>query len=173
MTDFDLAAITLKPHQHDTREDGVCVMEALAWYTGQEHTDRPQRVNKVVADFSRGINDMMPTDERNRILKPYIAKLVDCDQRTTDEEAAKWIVEVIRRLTRECVQAFSGDKVGDHTRHMLDEMVYTILPRTERHLSETWYSFIASDALNFCATYENICNSWSPVIHILDHFSGG
>ena len=47
MTDIDLDGIVLDKGAHDTREDGVCVMEAVAWYAGEDHSDAPACVSAL------------------------------------------------------------------------------------------------------------------------------
>ena len=46
---FDLDAITLARGAHDRRTDGVCVMEAVAWRAGEDHSDRPECASPVIA----------------------------------------------------------------------------------------------------------------------------
>jgi len=46
---FDLDAITLASGAHDRRTDGVCVMEAVAWWAGEDHSDRPECASPVIA----------------------------------------------------------------------------------------------------------------------------
>src|SRR6267142_3594970 len=73
-----LRELDLKSGSHQKRDDGVCVMEAVAWLRNQEHTDRPVCVSPVMATFFRSWNDGLPSDaERNRLLKPLIPVIVD------------------------------------------------------------------------------------------------
>ena len=50
---FDLDTITLDSGSHDRRTDGVCVMEAVAWWAGEDHSDRPECVSPVIGAFLR------------------------------------------------------------------------------------------------------------------------
>ena len=71
---LDLDAVVLSKGEHETREDGVCLLEAAAWWAGQEHTDHPPCVSPVLAAFGRAWNDDLP-DDRRHILKPFIPLL--------------------------------------------------------------------------------------------------
>ena len=64
---IDLTTLTLAEGAHETRGDGVCLMEAVAWFAGQEHTDHPPCVSPVLAGFGRLWNDGLP-DGRRHIL---------------------------------------------------------------------------------------------------------
>ena len=68
--------ITLKSGSHEAADDEMCVMEYVAWITGEPWSDHPQCVDPVIASFMRGWNDGLPTDEaRTRLLTP-LATLV-------------------------------------------------------------------------------------------------
>jgi hypothetical protein len=66
--------VTLLGGSHDRRDQGVCVMEAVAWFAGEQHSDQPQCVCPVIAAFARGMNDWMSAEDRQR-LKPMIPAL--------------------------------------------------------------------------------------------------
>ena len=51
-------------------------MEAVAYFAEEPHSDHPQCVDPVIAEFCRGINDAMLNDEvRGKYLAPHIAAL--------------------------------------------------------------------------------------------------
>lgn len=67
---------------HYDRKEGVCVMEAVAWLSGEEHSDAPKCVPKSLARFLRHWNDAYATDEygrklRTQWLKPLIIPLIE------------------------------------------------------------------------------------------------
>lgn len=66
--------ITLLKGNHGTREQGVCVMEAVAWFAGEPHSDAPQCACPVIASFARRLNDRLSEEDRQR-LKPLIPAL--------------------------------------------------------------------------------------------------
>jgi hypothetical protein len=72
----DLNRLTLKSGGHARRGiDSLCVMEAVAWFAGRDHTDRPPCVSPVIGDFLRSWNDAM-NDEDRQMLKPLIPLVV-------------------------------------------------------------------------------------------------
>jgi hypothetical protein len=92
--------IDLKKGAHGSREAGVCAMEAAAWLAGEPHSDKPQCACPVLAAFVIAWNDALPTDEdRNRILKPFIPRLVGSRSTPAVEErrsylALDWLIRV-------------------------------------------------------------------------------
>jgi hypothetical protein len=78
--------------QHDTREDGLCLMEAVASLGGEEHSDQPECACPVLAAFGRALNDRMgngPEGDalRAKYLAPLASKLVET--RSTPEAEKK------------------------------------------------------------------------------------
>jgi len=75
MTDtLDLANLHLDKGQHDDRDDGVCLMEAVAWFAGKDHTDHPPCVSPVLGAFGRAVNDAWDDAERQKLI-PFITRL--------------------------------------------------------------------------------------------------
>jgi hypothetical protein len=72
---INLDNIKLACGSHSRREHGVCLMEAVAWFAGEEHSDHPKCVDTVLAAYGRALNDLLSRKER-QILKPLIPKLV-------------------------------------------------------------------------------------------------
>ena len=75
-TEIDLEKIDLKTGGHRTREEGVCIMEAVAWVAGESHSDFPLCTDRVIARCAQILNDKMPTPLRNELLKPLIFKMI-------------------------------------------------------------------------------------------------
>ena len=100
-----LRALTLKSGGHQKRDNGLCVMEAVAWYAGTGHTDHPDCVSPVIAIFLRSWNDSLPTDEdRARLLKRYVPLVVGTATNAKDEQERAWLAT--DWLARECAPAF-------------------------------------------------------------------
>jgi hypothetical protein len=74
MKAVDIAEITLQPGSHNTREDGLCVMEAVAWLAGEKHSDMPKCASPVISQYCQVLNDAGP--EFRERLKPYIYKII-------------------------------------------------------------------------------------------------
>ncbi len=53
---LELETLVLKHGSHATPEDGMCILEAVAWVAGEEHSDRPKCASRVVSAFMRSWN---------------------------------------------------------------------------------------------------------------------
>lgn len=67
---------TLDQGAHNSPDDGMCILEAVAYITGGLFSDHPSCVCPVISAFLRSWNDALPTDERNALLLPLIPRLV-------------------------------------------------------------------------------------------------
>jgi hypothetical protein len=75
LRDLDLETLILAHGSHGSFEEGVCVMEAVAYVAGEDHGDHPKCACPTISDFLRSWNDSLKDDQR-QILKPLIPKLV-------------------------------------------------------------------------------------------------
>ena len=76
-TSFD--ELTLGAGDHLDRAEGMCAMEAAAWFAGEEHTDRPDCVDAPIAFLMRRLNDACTDEQRDEIVKPLIPLCLDTD----------------------------------------------------------------------------------------------
>lgn len=94
---IDLDAIVLARGNHETREDGVCAMELVAWMAGEEHSDHPACVSPVLSTFLRRWNDDLDDVGRQR-LKPYLRRVIgtagDGHDETRGWMLTDWMVRV-------------------------------------------------------------------------------
>ena len=74
MTDIDLAAVHLGKGAHNTADDGLCLLEAVAYFADRPHTDAPPCVSPVLRNFGINLNDVLP-DEQRQELKRFIPLL--------------------------------------------------------------------------------------------------
>jgi hypothetical protein len=66
----------LKYGDHATREDGLCLMEAVALLGGEGHTDKPECACPVLSAFGRKLNDGMGKGAEGDALRAkYLADL--------------------------------------------------------------------------------------------------
>ena len=70
-----LADLHLEKGGHANPKDGLCFLEAVAYLTGEPHSDRPECVSPVLGSWGRAINDAMP-DARRQELKVFIFEMV-------------------------------------------------------------------------------------------------
>ena len=102
MTAIDIGALTLTKGAHDSREDGVCLLEAVAWWAGKEHTDCPACVSPVLAAFGRSWNDGLDDGARQE-LRRFIPLLPGTAEDGLD--VARGLL-ALDWLTRVCLPAF-------------------------------------------------------------------
>jgi len=67
--------LVLTTGKHKTRKHGLCVMEAVAWVAGENHTDMPKCVSPAITRYMQVMNDCGETEVHER-LKPYIYKVI-------------------------------------------------------------------------------------------------
>jgi hypothetical protein len=85
---------------HNSADDGMCLLEAVAYVAGEPHSDHPKCVCPVLGAFGRRWNDGLPDDEtRTRLLAPFIPRLIGT-RSTPDVQdaraflAADWAVRI-------------------------------------------------------------------------------
>ncbi|WP_327376240.1 hypothetical protein OG393_21175 [Streptomyces sp. NBC_01216] len=96
-TPIDLTTLTLSHGQHATRTDGVCLLEAVAWWAGEPHGDAPKCVSPVLGTFGRNLNDVLPQDMRQELvpLVPLMAGTAgDGHDEARSYMALDWLVRV-------------------------------------------------------------------------------
>jgi hypothetical protein len=95
-----LAALSLSAGSHSEFARGVCAMEAVAYIAGEPHSDAPACACPVLTAFMIAWNDGLPSNaERDRLLKPFIPRLVDTRSTREVEErraflAMDWVIRV-------------------------------------------------------------------------------
>jgi len=95
MTSIDLATLTLAKGAHRDRESGTCLLEAVAYFAGEPHTDAPACVSPVLRSFGVGLNDVL-SDDRRQCLVPFVPRMVGTAGDGLDEArsylALDWLV---------------------------------------------------------------------------------
>jgi len=84
MKKLNLKSLKLLSGSHSSVEQGLCIMEAVAYFAGEKHSDKPECACPVLTSYMIKINDSMNEEERQK-LKPYIKKLIG----TKDGNSAK------------------------------------------------------------------------------------
>ena len=88
---IDLDSLTLKAGAHDPSSAEMCVMEAVAYVAGEAWSDHPQCASPVISEFMRSWNDTLPDEDRNRLLKPYVTRLVGTAASAEVEDRRAWM----------------------------------------------------------------------------------
>ena len=74
---MDGDTITLKAGQHNSLEDGACLLELTSYLAGEPWSDHPACVSPVLAAFGRTWTDGLRNDEeRTRLLLPFAQRLI-------------------------------------------------------------------------------------------------
>jgi hypothetical protein len=94
-----IEALALSSGSHEDFEHGACVMEAVAWVSGEPWSDEPQCASPVISAFMRYWNDSLDDVTRNRLLKPLVPLLVGTRSTPDVEErrsymALDWMIRV-------------------------------------------------------------------------------
>ncbi len=99
--DFD--SIVLMKGIHQSRKEGVCALELVAWMAGEKHSDHPVCVSPVLGDFCRNWNDNLDDATRQK-MKPYLKRLIGTAGDKSADLRRSWMA--FDWLTRECGPAF-------------------------------------------------------------------
>jgi hypothetical protein len=106
-------ALDLGSGSHSSIDQGLCVMEAVAFVGGDPWSDHPECACPVISAFMRAWNDGLPNDaDRNRLLRPFIPKLVGSKgpRKVSDRRAwlaMDWTVRVFTPKWLELVPALA------------------------------------------------------------------
>lgn len=72
--DFNEYAIKLSKGSHKKPQQGLCVMECVAYIQGEKHTDAPVCACPVIANYCIGINDKFDQTVRDKLLT-YVLRI--------------------------------------------------------------------------------------------------
>ena len=125
--------------------DGFCVMQAVAWLSGDEHTDSPECACPALATYAIGLNDWMPYNQRKK-LRRLIVPLIG-----TRSPEHKWDREeyIVRRTADEIVATLFEHRHPDYAR-----MAY----------SNAWQTH----PMKYAAMWAMRAKAWDVAIDILD-----
>jgi hypothetical protein len=88
---LDLDTLVLGSGSHSSITSGACVMEAVAYVAGEPWSDHPACASKVIGAFLSSWNDTLNDDDRNRLLKPYVTRLVGTAGTAAQEDRRAWM----------------------------------------------------------------------------------
>ena len=87
---LDIDTLVLAHGSHNSRDEAVCVMEAVAWFANEPHSDHPQCASKVLTAFLMSLNDAWD-DEHRQTLKQYIPRVVGTNTGAADDARRAWM----------------------------------------------------------------------------------
>jgi len=108
--------IRLTAGDHSSPGDGLCLMEAVALFTGERHGDWPACVCPVLIEFGRVLNDTMPDKWRTDLLLPIVPALVGTRDPLSDScsiNATGLERKRAAALLTWCVNSLAGVTRGD------------------------------------------------------------
>ncbi len=92
MFDFSsIAELKLSSGNHASPADGLCFLEAVAWFAGEKHSDKPACACPVLGAYSIRLNDSMPDDERDRLLKPLVPLIAGTADKASERPRAEFL----------------------------------------------------------------------------------
>jgi hypothetical protein len=94
---IDLESIVLKAGNHDSIEEGMCVMEMVSYLANEPWSDHPACVSPVLGVFLRAWNDALDDDTRQK-LKPYARRVIGTAGDGKDEARAWMCVDWLARI---------------------------------------------------------------------------
>jgi hypothetical protein len=108
---YDFSNITevkLAHGSHDAPEQGMCFMEMVAWFAGEDHSDKPKCACRVLGAYGINLNDNMPDALRDRMLKPLVPAIAGTigtrdDQQARAEFLVRWTVNRILPISLRAV----------------------------------------------------------------------
>lgn len=72
---FNDYAIKLSKGAHNAPEQGMCVMECVAYIAGEEHTDHPKCADQALTRLAISLNDSALIDKQRQRLLPLVLRL--------------------------------------------------------------------------------------------------
>jgi hypothetical protein len=142
--DFSTIDIIISQGDHKDPTDGLCVMEAVAFFEGEEHTDHPDCACPVVGTLARGVNDTINLDaDRTRLLRPLIPRIVGTV--SPEHEAARAAIVLsaalasAEALLRHIGEEASAIELRHANKGALPLVLRNMRDRFEREMDQ-WYS---------------------------------
>ena len=91
---LSIDTLELEHGSHKTRDDGLCIMEAVAWLAEEQHSDQPKCASPVIRNFAMGLNDAWNDEQRQKLI-PYAKLIVNTANGLDDQRALMafdWLV---------------------------------------------------------------------------------
>ena len=133
--------------------NGMCVMEAVAYITGEPWSDHPECVSPVIGAFMRNWNDSLRTDEeRDRLLKPLIPVIVGTNTGAADDETRAWMATdwLVREQTPAWLRLAGLSEHADALENLAAltgrEQALVAQPALDAAASAAWAAWAASAA---------------------------
>ena len=101
--EYDLKTFRFGAGSHPTREQGLCVMEAVAYLAGEQHSDEPKCACPVITRLAIWVNDSCSDELRQELLAALPWRIVGTKSTPEIEQqraymAADWAVRFVAPL---------------------------------------------------------------------------
>ena len=181
----DISEIHLSHGSHATREEGMDIMEAVAYAAGEPHTDRPRCACPVIGRFLQEWDYSLKDLDRNRLLRQYIFRLIGTRTTRKIEErrkymAADWFIRAYAptwmdltpdlrshaasmRSVPEIVTGQGCVNCADIVSNVLDA-VWAAIDKTYNVLTSDYISGFDDWASTGNAAYMTVGQIWQPVV---------
>lgn len=111
-------AVVIKEGKHESRDEGMCVMEFVAYLANEPHSDHPKCACPILTSFMIKFNDTLKTDDaRTQYLLPLAKRMVGTRLDTAGQNRRRDASRDIQRRYDEAVAP---------TSKVYDEAVATI-----------------------------------------------
>ena len=91
MTKIDLESVVLNIGSHESPEHGMCLLEVVSLFAGEDFGDSPACVDPTLAKFGRSWNDGMRSDAERAQLKQYITRLPGTNKGSALSKKRGWM----------------------------------------------------------------------------------
>jgi len=110
---IDLDSLHLESGGHQKRSEGVCIMEAVAWWAGEKHSDHPECASPVITGYAMALNDNWPDTARQKLI-PFVSRLVGTRDGHDSERGLLAVDWLIRVYTPEWLRLAGLDTEADN-----------------------------------------------------------
>lgn len=88
---IDIDTVVLSHGAHNAPDEGMCLLECVALFSGEKFSDEPLCVDPVLAAFGRSWNDGMRSDKEREQLKQYITRLPGTQKSNSLSQKRAWM----------------------------------------------------------------------------------
>ncbi len=83
--------IKLAVGSHTSPNDGLCFMEMVAFFAGEKHSDKPDCACPVLGAYGIALNDRMPADVRDQLLKPLVPLVAGTRDKASEQKRVEFL----------------------------------------------------------------------------------
>lgn len=140
---FNDYAIKLSEGCHLSPQEGMCVMECVAYIAGEEHTDQPMCADPSLAWLAIQLNDTATSEKQRQKLLPFVLRLAG--SKSKDFRLVKDREDVVLRERISLRQAY---ELHRFERVRLSSLYFVgreaRVNRAENYMDKTWDKALAT-----------------------------